>query len=413
MSVRTWAALAAWAVAGCATALPELGRPARPKAAVLAPRPTATTLPVTPVVVHEFQTGPMPTGVAVGKTGRTFVCFPRWGDPVPFTVAEIRGGRVVPYPDETFTRLDPSDARRSLVSVQSVVCDAHDRLWILDTGSLNFGPVVPGGPKLVAVDLKTDKVVRTIQIPPGVALPTTYLNDVRLDLSRGGAEGTAYVTDSSDTGPNGIVVVDLATGTSRRRLNDHPSTKAETTGDPSAKFPGKFVATVEGLPLLRHPVGDRPAAAMTAGADGIALSPDGRTLYYSALSGHHLYSVDADALSDGRATDADVAETVVDLGDRGFASDGLACDSAGRLYLTDYEHDAVRVRDKDGKFALVASDPRMVWPDSMALGPDGFLNVTCNQLNRSPAFHGGVDLRRPPFVLFKLKVDAEPSRPGA
>src|ERR1043166_1710222 len=35
-------------------------------------------------------TGPMPTGIAVSKTGRVFVNFPRWGDPVEFTVAELK-----------------------------------------------------------------------------------------------------------------------------------------------------------------------------------------------------------------------------------------------------------------------------------------------------------------------------------
>src|SRR5689334_18544330 len=37
--------------------------------------------------VHEFR-GSMPTGVTVARGGRIFVNYPRWGDPVPFTVAE-------------------------------------------------------------------------------------------------------------------------------------------------------------------------------------------------------------------------------------------------------------------------------------------------------------------------------------
>ena len=40
--------------------------------------------------------GPMPTGVTVSHTGRIFVNFPRWGDEVPFTVAEIVHGKAVP-----------------------------------------------------------------------------------------------------------------------------------------------------------------------------------------------------------------------------------------------------------------------------------------------------------------------------
>src|SRR4051812_29688784 len=177
-----------------------------------------------PELVATFD-GPMPTGVAVSHKGRVFVNYPRWGDPVTFTVAELKDGKPAAYPDEKFATFDNARPAETLVSVQSVVVDPADRLWILDTGSINFGPVIPGGAKLVGVDLASDRVFKTIAFPPEVALKTTYLNDVRFDLRMGKA-GVAYITDSSGEGPNGIVVVDLDSGTSRRRLHDHPSTKA-------------------------------------------------------------------------------------------------------------------------------------------------------------------------------------------
>ena len=98
--------------------------------------------------------------------------------------------------------------------------DDHDRLWALDTGSINFQPVIPGTPKLVAYDLKTNKEVKRITFPSEVVKTATYLNDVRFDLKRG-AEGMAFITDSSARGENGIIVVDLASGQSWRRLDRH------------------------------------------------------------------------------------------------------------------------------------------------------------------------------------------------
>lgn len=95
----------------------------------------------------------MPTGVAVSHQGRIFVNFPKWGDEVGFTVAEIREGRPVAYPDQAINRTNPNDLAAALVSVQSVVVDPADRLWILDTGSPMFQPTQYGGPKLVCVDL--------------------------------------------------------------------------------------------------------------------------------------------------------------------------------------------------------------------------------------------------------------------
>lgn len=133
--------------------------------------------------VHAF-TGPMPTGVTVSDSGRVFVCFPRWGDDVPATVVELRGGEEVPYPSLAVNTPDGDDDASAFVSVQSVVVDPMDRLWVLDTGSPQFQPTSPGNPKLVCFDLLRDEAVRTITFDPSVALPTTYLNDVRFDLRR-------------------------------------------------------------------------------------------------------------------------------------------------------------------------------------------------------------------------------------
>lgn len=70
----------------------------------------------------------MPTGVTVSHKGRIFVNFPKWGDDVQFTVAEIKNGKALAYPDEAFNQTDPNDLAKTLVSVQSVVVDPADRL---------------------------------------------------------------------------------------------------------------------------------------------------------------------------------------------------------------------------------------------------------------------------------------------
>jgi sugar lactone lactonase YvrE len=127
----------------------------------------------------------MPTGVTVSQTGRIFVNYPKWGDDVKFTVAEIVEGEAVAYPNEEINQSDSEADAERFVSVQSVVADPQDRLWILDTGSPMFKPTEYGGPKLVCVDLETNEVVKKILFPPDVALPTTYLNDIRFDLRRG------------------------------------------------------------------------------------------------------------------------------------------------------------------------------------------------------------------------------------
>jgi sugar lactone lactonase YvrE len=346
-----------------------------------------------------YFNGAMPTGVTVSQQGRIFVNFPKWGDEVPFTVAEIHDGELVAYPDEAMNKTDPDDLAAALVSVQSVVIDPADHIWILDTGSPLFQPTEFGGPKLIGVDLKTDQVFKKILFPQEVALSTTYLNDVRFDLRRGN-EGMAFITDSAQRGPNGIIVVDLASGDSWRQLHDHPSTKAEKLQT--------FLPIVEGRPFLEHEPDGSIKQGASMGTDGIAISADGSRLYYCPLGSRKLYSVDTNALIDRSLNDKEVAATVNDEGDRGGASDGLESDAAGYIYSTNYEHNAILRRRPDGEWETVTHDPRLLWPDTLSLAADGYIYVTANQLHRQARFHKGRDLRRKPYTLFRVRIDAQP-----
>lgn len=342
--------------------------------------------------------GPMPTGVTVSERGRIFVNFPRWGDKVDFTVAEVKNGQTVAYPHAQINRPNPSNQSESLVSVQSVVVDPRDRLWILDTGSIKFGPTSYGGPKLIGVDLKQNRIFKKILFPQAVALKTTYLNDIRFDLRRGKA-GMAFITDSSDQGPNGIVVVDLDSGRSWRKLNDHPSTKAVPN----------FLPSVEGQPLMnRKP--NQPASSLKLGSDGIAISADGERLFYCPLASRNLYSVSTDALANEQMSDAEVAATVTDHGDKGGGSDGLESDAKNRIYLTNYEHNAIMRRQPSGMYETLVHDPRVLWPDTLSVATNGYLYFTANQLHRQPNYHNGKDLRQKPYSLFRTKIDASPVR---
>jgi sugar lactone lactonase YvrE len=348
---------------------------------------------IEPVAVFN---GPMLTGVTVSQSGRIFVNFPKWGDAVEYTVAEVKNGQTVAYPNAEINRTAPNNPSATLVSVQSVVVDPNDRLWILDTGSIKFSPVQPGGAKLIGVDLKQDKVIKTIVFPPDVALATTYLNDIRFDLRRGKA-GMAFITDSSDKGANGIIVVDLDSGKSWRRLNDHPSTKAVPN----------FLPSVEGMPIMNREPG-KPPQPLKIGSDGIAISADGERLFYCPLASRRLYSVSADALADERLTEQQVAATVIDHGEKGGGSDGLESDAQNRVYLTNYEQNAIQRRLPDGTIELLVHDPRVLWPDTLSVASDGYLYFTANQLHRQATYHNGKDLRQKPYSLFRVRIDSKP-----
>ncbi|SHH41333.1 L-dopachrome tautomerase-related protein [Bradyrhizobium erythrophlei] len=344
--------------------------------------------------VFEFHDA-MPTGVTVTTDERIFINFPRWGDEVAFTVGEIRDGKVIAYPNAAINIFDPNRPGETLGSVQSVVIDALNRLWILDTAAPKFSTPFAGGAKLIAVDIATDKVVKTIVLSPQTILPTTYINDVRFDLRQGKA-GVAYITDSSVSGPGGIIVVDLDSGESWRKLTGH----ASTSPDPA------FIPVVEGERLAVRERG-KALAPFNVASDGIAISADGDTLYYCPLSSRHLFSVSTALLRDRSSNDDAVAQSVVDLGEKG-ASDGLEADDKGRIYAGDYERNSVRQREADGEWKTIAHDPRILWPDTLSVASNGYLYFTANQLHRSAQFNEGKDLRQKPYALFRIKIDAGP-----
>lgn len=325
-------------------------------------------------LVEVAQSSRQWTGVAVAPNGRIFVNYPRWSDSVSFSVGELRrDGSVVPYPDMELNRWERGqDPSRSFVCVQSVVIDNKGFLWILDPANPQFKGVVPGGPKLVKVDLSADRIVQTVRFAPPVITENSYLNDVRVDTGR----QVAYITDS---GAGAIVVVDLRTGNSRRLLSDDPSTKAEDV-----------TLTIEGKPW-RRPDGSAPKVH----ADGIALDPEGDYLYYQALTGRTLYRVPVRSLLDPSMTGPNLARKVEVVGKTG-AADGLEFEG-GRVYISALEESAIKTfSPADGKTETLVRGAELAWPDSFAFGPDGSLYVTTSQIHRGPN-------PAEPYKVFKME----------
>ena len=305
------------------------------------------------------------------------------------------------------TKGDPNH----LLGVQSVVIDELDTLWILDTGRvIDFEdpthPMLdstPGGPKLVSVDLTTNQVTRTILLG-NAAYPVSYPNDVRIDRSPNlsgitGGQGAAYISDSSVEERNGIIICDIGAAKCWRHLDASPTVHAINGtlpfvyGDPMYQITGVMLPTY-----------------ITFGVDGIALSPDGNTLYYSVIGGRFLYSVPTALLrQQGGNSDAQAIAAIRNLGEKGI-SDGLETDSNSIVYAGNSEQDAISMYNPLTTFATVfVRDPRINWVDTMSIASDGNLYFTVNQLNYLFAIYPGqglpaIDRRERPFVLFRVPL---------
>jgi sugar lactone lactonase YvrE len=373
------------------------------------------------------------TGVAVGDDGRMFVNQPRFpwlvsdqgNRPrdvanVDISVAEVRGGNsLVPYPDEEWNR-DGWDqendewneseypAAETFVNVQSVYVDPDnpETLWILDTGNPELSGdgtgIVPDGPKLVEVDLRTDTVVKRVfydragvdgndLTPRGVDEPgagddanerTAYLNDVRVSAD----QNWAFTTDSE---LGALVVTDLgASGpdhTRARRLFDDP--------DPYFQTHDGGVA----IPVGPHEGQDAPLPIADVHSDGIAIDPRDDCVYFHSLSGFELYRSPLSELTDFGLAESEIA---IENPARTDATDGMIADGKG-VYHSDLENDAVTRWNygESGTETIVQDSKRLHWPDSFAFGPDGDLYVTTSKIHLEATGN-----RRRPFRVLRVKA---------
>ncbi|MET0968738.1 MAG: L-dopachrome tautomerase-related protein [Tardiphaga sp.] len=325
------------------------------------------------------------TGVSVAENGRIFVNFPRWSEDVPVSVGEVqKDGSVTPYPDAEWNAwrnasMAAKTPQDHFVTVQSVVADGRGSLWVVDPAAPNSEKTVTGGPKLVQIDLATNAVKRVYPFGADIAGPASYLNDVRLS-----PDGKfAYMTDSGL--PGGIVVADLQSGKAWRVLSGDPSTEMEK--DVTVMVDGK---------ALRRPDGRQPMF----NADGIALSPDGKTLYWQALTGKTLYKIGTDVLQAAQGN-GDAAKGKQEKVATTEPVDGFWMDKTGKLFVSSIGDNAVKSLQPDGSLKTEISDVRLRWPDTFSQGPDGAIYITASHIQDSPWFHpaGWTDKN---FTLFKF-----------
>ncbi|CAO4139839.1 hypothetical protein LPLAFNJD_LOCUS542 [Methylorubrum aminovorans] len=337
-----------------------------------------------------------PTGLTLSTEGRMFLFMPRFDEKTVFTASEVfPDGRVEPYPSEAANRPDPARPAETLFHVPNGVFDRTNRLWLLDAGLMaSSGEPVPGAAKLVCIDPATNAIVRTIPLQ-SVVTQTSSLNDLRVDV-RPGREA-AYITDQGQTGEGALIAVDLASGRAVRRLAGHASTRSVDG----------ILKIVEGRVLLKREA-DGTGSPIKGGANGIALSPDGARLYYTPLMSRRLYAVETAALLDADKDDAAVAATVKDLGEKGLTG-GLIADSRDRIYLSLQEFNGIGRRDPDGRIEVLATDPRLIWPDTFWITGDGWLYLSSAQANRRPEHNGGTDRQEPPYAIFRMRIDAGPA----
>lgn len=162
-------------------------------------------------------------GVATDADGTVFVGMPRWTgmEDTPGVGRLEKDGSITPFPSGAWHDWRSGAASERLLQVNAIHVFDDNLIWVVDQGAPDRKTVRPGGQKLLAFQ-PNGSLVHHIEFDENILPSGASMNDLRKKGTR------IYVTDS---GLGGIVVHDLKSGESHRRLSGHPDLRA-TAGHP-------------------------------------------------------------------------------------------------------------------------------------------------------------------------------------
>ncbi|MBV1823042.1 SMP-30/gluconolactonase/LRE family protein [Komagataeibacter oboediens] len=331
--------------------------------------------------------------VAATRDGTLFLGAPRWDlmadTPSVFRVAS--DGALHPFPGGSWNAWKPGDdPRNAFLMVNGLHIFSDDTLWIVDQGiDPTKGASVPGGQKLVQLDPRDGRVMQVLRWGEDILPPGSAMNDLRI------AGDLLFVTDS---GLGGIIIHNMRSGETVRRLSEHPLLRA-TAAKPLRGRDGH---------ILQDRTGKRPLVH----SDMLEITADSKWFYFSTPSGP-LRRIPTDILLDSSLTDDQRAgriETVIDIP----TIMGTAIDTLGNFYFADTEHGRIMVLTPEKKQLTLLEDDRLVDGDALFITTDRHMLVPVAQTERLSANNAGVNAVRLPFITlgFALPDTLEGHRLG-
>mmetsp|Transcript_22237 Transcript_22237/g.32349 ORF Transcript_22237/g.32349 Transcript_22237/m.32349 type:complete len:445 (-) Transcript_22237:227-1561(-) len=359
-----------------------------------------------------------PGNIAVSKTGRIFFNFHPEYAPVIKVAELIDQNTYIPFPNASF--------QQRIVTCLSMRVDEFERLWLLDFA--NHG--VFSAPSLYAISIsEPSKDDLVYKFPKDVAGFGSMLND--FSVSRDGK--FIYIADTSIVGTTpALIVFSVEDRSSYRFMSSHRALYGLSS---YLQFDSHIVAF--------GPFGLR------INVDSIALSRDGRALYFSPLTGTNLlclptaeihnfistvktlpqpYDQESSIEYESAISQLNSSLEVV-LQGKPF-TDGITTDDWGNIWLTAVEDFSIAVArptkdtckhgadhhdqcpaeseeypcKKHFKIDTVVRDKALMrWPDGFSFGPDG-LYLTNSALHLK--FRGISAEKGAPYHILKIPSHA-------
>lgn len=302
-----------------------------------------------------------PGNIAVSRTGRIFFNFhPEYKPTVK--IVELVNGNIIPFPDNEF--------QSRIVTCLSMRVDQSERLWLLDFAD----HAIFHTPKLYSFDLVSHSLTVDYSFPKDVAGFGSMLNDFNISPDN----KFIYIADTSFLSSTpALIVYSILQSKSYRLLSAAP----ELYG----------VSTFLKIPPYQIRFGP---FGMKINVDSIALSRDGKALYFSPFTGTNLLCLETIHLTNfidctvGSERSQDICRETLQnqikivLKDKP-ATDGITMDDLHNIYLTAVEHHSIGlarpIPSQSSQSSqscqqmqlekLVQNEELLRWPDGFSFGP--------------------------------------------
>lgn len=307
-------------------------------------------------------------GIKFDAKGNAYVssATSRWGSKeTPGSLAKLvkKEGewKLQPFPSLEFNNYNNP---KGLKAVLGFEIDRNDVMWILDQGHVEGQVNKIGDEKLIAWDLKTNKEIARYEFSElDSDKKCSFLNDLVIDNDA----GFIYISDS---GLNcqplkaGIIAYNIKTNTAKRVLS-----APDLVGNENFKF------QIHGRDVLK-------ANSLQVGINGIALSGDKKTLYWTNMTGNRLMSLPTKIVKEFSKSEQEVIKAAKYVATLPSNTDGMIADRDNNLYMSALTLNGIMRRDaRSGNVTVYTSSSDISFVDSLAWGSDGYLYFTSNQLH--------------------------------
>ncbi|MCR9251669.1 MAG: major royal jelly family protein [bacterium] len=309
-----------------------------------------------------------PGNVAVSKKGGVFMTVHPLRRQDLQLVEVFPDGSYSAFPDSSFQTPNGIEVTTGLDTPLGVIVDNKDRLWVVDAG------LSTGKTRVFAFQVETGEELFRFEVPGDIAPKTSFAQDLAID----DVNEWVYLADFGDTG---IIAIDIKNNTFR-------------------KFTDSTMLSEDIDMVIDGEIQNFQGAPARVGINPITISDDRETIYFGAMNGETWYSVAAAGFRNGESDEV-IKSSLKTVGPKPI-SDGVATGD-GKHYFTNLGNGSIDVLE-NGELKVLGKDPRIVWPDNVRIGPDGWLYVAVNQLHKSPAFTGGEDESVLPYYIMKVKM---------